>query len=323
MMMLSPELRFRLNARREQVERLARRMVFGARPTWHRRPDLVPWADLPDALERLPGGADAALLEKWVRDGYVVVDGCVDTAALDEMVATLEGLWDAAAPIRGLELLDLHERRDVPPRNLTHAELLALPPETRQAMRAASDWRIHAFHHLNAAAARVFREPRLRRVASRLLGRRARPIAAINFMTGSQQSLHQDMAVFHIYPRNWLLGAWIACEDVTPESGPLIYYPGSHRTPMFPEFDDYPQTNLRTADLDCAHRYQRWVDDQATRYEAHHFHAKKGQVLFWHGQMIHGGAPVTRPGVTRKSMVIHYSVRGADRGREVVGPFRW
>jgi len=322
--MLSPAIRDRLHVGRQRLERLARRTFYGATPTWRRRPNELPWLDRPDALARVAANTDdAALLAKWVRDGYVVVDGAVDTAAIDEMVATLDGVWDAPAPIPGLTLLGLRAHVDATPRDLSHRDVLALPPERRRAMRELSGWRIHAFHQVDAAAKRLFWSPRLRHVASQLFGRRARPIAAINFMAGSQQSLHQDMAVFHIYPHNWLVGAWIACEDVGPESGPLIFYPGSHRTPMFPEFDDYPQTNLRTADLARAERYQRWVDAQATRYQPHHFHARKGQVLFWHGQMIHGGAPVTRPGATRKSMVIHYSVRGADRGREVVGPFRW
>src|SRR5262249_10311465 len=34
-------------------------------------------------------------------------------------------------------------------------------------------------------------------------------------------------------------------------------------------------------------------------------------------------SPVVRTGTTRKSMVIHYSVRGADRAKEVRGPVRW
>ena len=96
-------------------------------------------------------------------------------------------------------------------------------------MRAASDWRIHGFHYINAAAARLFHHRGLRALVSRLFGRTARPFAAINFMSGSQQHLHQDMAVFHIYPHDYLVGAWIACEDVSTESGPLVLHAGSHR----------------------------------------------------------------------------------------------
>src|SRR6185295_9601381 len=129
-----------------------------------------------------------------------------------------------------------------PPRNVPHHEVLAMDPGRRRRVREASDWRIHGFHYVNAAAKRLFDNRRLRDLASTILGRRARPFAAINFMTGSQQALHQDMAVFHIYPHNHLLGAWIACEDITPDSGPLVFHPGSHRLGLFPGFTDYPQT---------------------------------------------------------------------------------
>ena len=56
------------------------------------------------------------------------------------------------------------------------------------------------------------------------------------FSKGTEQGLHQDTCVFHVFPRNFMMGIWIACEDIKLESGPLEYYPGSHRAPFFPEF---------------------------------------------------------------------------------------
>jgi ectoine hydroxylase-related dioxygenase (phytanoyl-CoA dioxygenase family) len=291
----------------------------------------LPWFDRPDAEAALArvaargriGAADVPLLERWIRDGYFVVDDAVEAADVDAMVAALDGLWDAPKPIAHLELLDLRETPETPPRRMAHAELLRLDAATRQRLRAHSDWRIHGFHYVNAPARRLFDSPRLRRLADAILGRRARPIAAINFMVGSQQHLHQDMAVFHIHPHNLLVGAWIACEDIAPESGPLVLHAGSHRAPFFPEFTDYPQTNLRTADAATSRRYQEYVDGLAARFPRHEFIARKGQVLFWHGMLVHGGAPIGCRGTSRKSMVIHYTVRGADRAREVQGPFNW
>ncbi|HLY39531.1 MAG TPA: phytanoyl-CoA dioxygenase family protein [Candidatus Binatia bacterium] len=317
-------LRVQLTQARSRIERGVRRAVFGGRPSWKRRPDVLPWFDQPDALERIDGrGADPTVREKWVREGYVIVDACIDPADIDEMVGTIDGLWDAPEPIPDLTLLDLREAVDGETRNVLHRDLLALAPDCRRRMRQASDWRIHGFHYVNAAARRIYFDRQLAGLTSRLFGRHARPIAAINFMTGSEQDLHQDMAVFHIWPRNYLIGAWIACEDIADASGPLVFYPGSHRAPFFPGFNDYPQTNLRTADPDTARRYQAYVDDLATRFERREFKARKGQVLLWHGMLIHGGAPIARRGTSRKSMAIHYSVRGADRGREVEGPFNW
>lgn len=314
----------RLAALRAAVEPPVRRALFGDGPSWRRTPNVLPWLDAPDAeAKAAAAGPDAAMLVQWARDGYVVADGLVDPADIDAMLARFDGLWDAPAPIPHLEFFGVRESPDAVPQTLSHAALLALPAAERARRRAISDWRIHGFHYVDAAARRLFGERRVRALASRLLGRRARPFAAINFMSGSQQELHQDMGVFHIWPQNWLLGAWIACEDIDPDSGPLVFHPGSHRAPFFPGFDDYPQTNLRTADEAGVQAYQRWVDAVAERYPRKEFHGRKGQVLFWHGMLIHGGAPVRRPGLTRKSMVLHFTVRGADRGREVHGPFRW
>ncbi len=312
----------RLHQVRSRVAPALRHAVYGGRPSWTREPNTLPWFDQPDALERIHGD-DADLLRAWVRDGYVVVDDLVDPADIDAMVATLDGLWDGAAPVPHLVLLDLRDDADAPARNVAHAELVRWDRERRARARAASDWRIHGFHYVNPPARRIFHNGRLGALASRLFGRRARPFAAINFMKGSRQHLHQDMGVFHIYPHNYLIGAWIACEDVAPDSGPLVIHPGSHRAPFFPGFADYPQTNLRTADDALAQAYEAYVGEVASRYPREEFRARKGQVLFWHGMLVHGGAPVLRPGSTRKSMVLHYTVRGADRAKEIRGPVRW
>ena len=223
---ISYGLRVRLNGVRARLERDVRRVVFRGRPTWKRRPNTLPWLDQPDALGQIDRTSeDADLLEKWVGDGYVVVRDCVDPGDIDAMVATLDGLWDAREAIRGLEILGLRDAIGAPERNLSHGDVLRLDPDMRRRLRDASDWRIHGFHYVDEAARRIYFNGKLRRIASRLLGRRARPIAAINFMSGSEQALHQDMAVFHIYPHNYLVGAWIACEDIAADSGPLVIYP--------------------------------------------------------------------------------------------------
>lgn len=322
--MVPYRVRARLHQVRSRLERQVRRAVFGSAPSWKRRQNVLPWFDRPEALDGLDRRRDQEdLLARWVQEGYVVVEDCVDQADIDEMLVTLDGLWDAAEPIADLELLGLRETLDGEQRNLSHRDVLRLDPVRRQRIREASDWRIHGFHYVNPAARRIYFNRKLNALSSRILGRRARPIAAINFMRGSEQDLHQDMAVFHIYPHNYLIGAWIACEDVGEGSGPLVVYPGSHRAPFFPGFPDYPQTNLRTADPEMARCYREYVDTLAARYERREFRARKGQVLLWHGMLVHGGAPITQPSSSRKSMVLHYSVRGADRAREVEGPFNW
>jgi len=40
------------------------------------------------------------------------------------------------------------------------------------------------------------------------------------------------------------------------------------------------------------------------------FLAKKGDILIWHANLLHGGSPITNVALTRKSMVAHYYADG-------------
>ena len=297
---------------------------------WREDAAALPRFEQPDALARVPevaarrglGAQGEAWLAQWVTEGYFVVEDLYPADLIDRFVACSEGLWTRAAPIPGLNIsgvvLDGVYRVHVP-----HAELLALPPAARQAAQAASDWRVTGFHGADPAAAALFRWANAAKICSAIFDRPAVPRTSLTFAKGSQQSLHQDTAVFHVWPRNFMAGLWIACEDVAPGAGPLEFYPGSHREPLFPEFDNYPQTQRRTASPAQIARYDEYVRGIATRYERKVFLGRKGAGLFWHGMLIHGGAPVTDSASTRKSFVLHYMPDGADRAGEVHGPFNW
>jgi hypothetical protein len=319
------------------LRQMARRPSLGllqnllGRPPWRREPNELPWTDRPDALARIEaeqsrGRFDAQLagwLRDWVQNGYVIVDDTVSHQDIDAMNRDLDRLWTSRLPRPGLHIYDLHERDDEPVQTLTHAKLLRVPADRRARMRDASQWRTHSFYRYSLAALRLFRNRRLRRLVSTIFGQPARPFASINFQYGSGQALHQDMAVFHIYPHNYLIGAWLACEDISREAGPLLYLPGSHRAPFFSGFTDYPQTNLRTVSAAQTAAYQRYVQDLVTRYPQREFLARKGQVLLWHGMLLHGGSPIEQPERTRRSFVIHYSTRHAERSPQTLGPFNW
>lgn len=287
------------------------------------------WYDAPDAAEQVAlraGGSasDERVLSSWVRDGYAVVENVVSHDDIDDMLAELDAVFTADTPVPGLEFCDLEFDTDGRRVTIDHAQLLERSPADRQAARERSNWRVHAFVEQSRAADAVRRNPELKRIASMILGFPTDASYSINFHNGSRQTLHQDSCVFHLGVPNLIVGAWIACEDVVEGSGPLVYYPGSHRGPLFAEFDDYPNTNLRTApDAAVAARYNASVAADAENFEEHRFMARKGDVLFWHGMLIHGGAQLTDPGTTRKSLVLHFVPRGADAAQRVTLPPRW
>ncbi|MDB5865373.1 MAG: Phytanoyl-CoA dioxygenase [Betaproteobacteria bacterium] len=295
---------------------------------WKHKLKDAPWFDRPDAFELLDerrrqeglSDEDYALLQKWVADGYCVVSGVVDERKIDEMTRDMDEIWTAREPLAGLRILDT-KLDSQNPLNLSHAEVLALEISKRLEIRDASRWRVHGFYLHSANARAVFDNPQLNRLASLILGRPAAPRFTINFMYGSEQELHQDTAVFHVAPRNYLVGAWLACEDVSPDAGPLVFYPGSHREPLYPKFDNYPQTNLRT--YPRPQEYSEYVARRSEHYERRLYLARKGDVFFWHGMLIHGGSSVTDPKRTRRSYVCHYIPGEMEVSSRIEGPFNW
>ncbi len=67
---------------------------------------------------------------------------------------------------------------------------------------------------------------------SKLYGRRAFPFQTLNFPVGTEQPAHSDSVHFSSLPERFMCGVWLAMENVELDSGPLFYFPGSHRWPI-------------------------------------------------------------------------------------------
>jgi phytanoyl-CoA hydroxylase len=298
---------------------------------WHNDSARIPWFDRPDALELLENrrrqenltDADCELLTCWATEGYCVAHGIIAAELIDSMLMGLDDLWTADHSFDGLEFCDLRFGHDPPRPKIPHRDLLKLNPVERLQARTQSNWRTHSFQTYSAAANAIFHHSELTRLASLILSTAAVPQGSINFEYGSAQDAHQDTAVFHVFPANHIVGAWIACEDISSDCGPLMFYPQSHRESLFSKFDNYPQTNLRTATPAVAQAYHAHVKKLTSKYERQLFLPGKGDVFLWHGMMLHGGSEIKNPALTRKSCVIHYMPKGANVADRMVGPFNW
>ncbi len=135
---------------------------------------------------------------------------------------------------------------------------------------------------------------------SKLYGRRAFPFQTLNFEVGTQQSPHTDTFHFNSTPERFMCGVWVALEDISPDSGPLVYYPGSHRLPILERHElggakGYP---------DYEKQIQKLIEDHDLKPEFGLL--KRGQALIWTANLIHGGSRRTNPALTRLSQVTHY-----------------
>ncbi len=141
----------------------------------------------------------------------------------------------------------------------------------------------------------------------KLYGRRAFPFQSLNFPVGTQQHYHSDSIHFSSIPERFMCGVWVALEDIHPDAGPLIYYPGSHKWPVLYN-DLIGKVVGGEADFVAQDPYKRaWqamVEASGVKPEV--FCAKKGQALIWAANLLHGGSRQKDPARTRWSQVTHY-----------------
>ncbi|MGW8202133.1 phytanoyl-CoA dioxygenase family protein [Sphingomonas bisphenolicum] len=146
---------------------------------------------------------------------------------------------------------------------------------------------------------------------SKLYGRPAFPFQTLNFPVGTQQHMHSDSIHFSSLPERFMCGVWLAMEDIGPESGPLIYYPGSHKWPIVSNemLQISRENEPRNAPQAPYEPIWRSLIEQAG-IEGETFHARKGQALIWLANLLHGGSTRTDLRRTRWSQVTHYYFEG-------------
>jgi ectoine hydroxylase-related dioxygenase (phytanoyl-CoA dioxygenase family) len=125
----------------------------------------------------------------------------------------------------------------------------------------------------------------------------------LNMEAGTEQRLHFD--TFYMAPRkrDKMVVTWIALEDVHPDSGPLVYYPRSHRIPPY----RFSHGGLWALDAEMGAFDEYIGKELALRgLEPQTFCPRKGDLFVWHAQLYHGGSPIRARGLTRRSMVNHF-----------------
>ncbi len=267
------------------------------RPRADKFPDLGerPWLDLPDAEEQIETRLRAGEISEegaeqchfWREHGYITLQA-IEAETLDQV-------WNA------------YERA------IQHGaiNLSAEPagPDDPYPGRIADP-------HLRGVPeiCRVMRHPVLMHWANLLFGREAAPFQTITSHKGSQQGVHSDSIHMTTHPLGFLVAAWIAFEDIHPDSGPLVYYPGSHQLPyvlshnLGIEEDAYKTTGYQSYHDLYEPRIREIIETE--KLEPHYFIAKKGEVLFWHANLLHGGSTRRDLSFSRKALVCHYFAEG-------------
>jgi phytanoyl-CoA hydroxylase len=159
---------------------------------------------------------------------------------------------------------------------------------------------VHPHRRTDLAVGRLAREwmldPRLTDVVTDLVG----PVHAAQSMfyfkppTARGQAMHQDNLFLQAHPET-CIAAWIAVDDCDAENGGLRVVTGSHRYELQCTEDADPDESFVSVEVKLADGMR-----------AEQTELRAGDVLFFHGSLVHGSGPNRSADRFRRSLIFHY-----------------
>jgi phytanoyl-CoA hydroxylase len=255
------------------------------------------WVDRRDAHEILADRQSRGLvtedeavgLAQYIDHGYVVFPQAVPGELIDEYLDFFERMWDDAP-----STIYAHSRGTV----------LSLSREFHDKVAKVSS--IHSY--FDRAGELIF-PPAVLRFLTQIYDRPPVVFQTMSMLWGSEESLHIDTGPLSLTEPMSLAASWVALEDVQESSGEFEYVPGSHRVP---EMLHHGATKAHYGDLIEYGRILRSTREHcdARGLKTERFMARKGDVLIWHADLMHGGAIIEDHERTRKSLVAHFMPLG-------------
>jgi hypothetical protein len=131
----------------------------------------------------------------------------------------------------------------------------------------------------------------------------------------TERNWHQDDYLNPHYINAHYAGVWYALDDIHEDAGPFEYVPGSHRildacrrdkiraalppeqsnTPEWPKYSETVLDDLYEAEI------------ERNGWEVKKWCGKEGDVLIWHGWLLHRGSKPKNPELLRPTIITHYS----------------
>ncbi|MEO1658872.1 MAG: phytanoyl-CoA dioxygenase family protein [Pseudomonadota bacterium] len=266
------------------------------------KPDRYPsrfgglWTDRDDfealLAQKSLAESEAKTLRQWRDDGYVIFENAIDPGLIDafnEEMRRIETEGDRNLMMTG-----------------TGFEQGA--PLDLSMLRAHQSTRIVDVYHRVAAARDLLFSPPVSSFLQTVFETDPLLTQSLSFVYGSEQAIHQDTNFVIMNAPMKLAAVWIALEDVEEDAGALIYHPGSHRWGDHLFAGRYKHWHRRRDGMAGYHAWEEWMRAKIAEHhsEPQMFRAKKGDILFWHAGLAHGGGPIGAHNPTRRSLVAHY-----------------
>lgn len=230
----------------------------------------------------------------WNKNGFLILQNFFEPEKLESLLSEVNDIWQNRQLDNDPLIIDILEGSLAGKR----LKLKDVPEEVRTLSHKLND-----LYLISDACRSLSLDPQLCLILEELLDGEPIIINSLTFEKGSQQPYHFDTYYMPPPVQNKMVVSSICLEDYHVESGPLGYYPKSHKIPPYnfsdgslkaidtemPQAIDYIETEIQKRDL-----------------QAESFIGKAGDVFIWHAQLYHGGLPVLDPHRSRRSLVTHY-----------------
>ena len=255
------------------------------------------WIDRRDAHEILADRQDRGLvtaaeaegIAQYIEHGYVVFPKAVDAQLVDEYLDFFQECWDH------------------PPDSVfahSGGQVLPLSPQLYDKVAKVS-----SLHHFFPRAGELIFPPAVLRFLTQIYEREPAVFQTMSMRWGSEEPLHIDTGPLALTEPMSMAASWVALEDVQENSGEFQFVPGSHR---LPELLHHGTTKAHHGDMleygKILNRTSEMCEERGLKTER--FMARKGDVLIWHADLMHGGAVIEDRDRTRLSLVAHYMPLG-------------
>ena len=173
--------------------------------------------------------------------------------------------------------------------------------------------RIESAHNLSLGVKALACDYEILKSLKYLLGGDFFPFQTLNFERGTEQRFHSDWYHFAPLSIDGMAGVWVAFEDIDAENGALSVVPGSHKLPYYFPEDLGIKRGLKSDPYKYYKLYEDAMDSVIRNCGLKPIIVpmKKGQVLIWHANLIHGGSRIGDVNRTRYSQVTHYFRKGS------------
>lgn len=197
------------------------------------------------------------------------------------------------------------------------------PPVSAQSEKAPletvfkTQTRVHQLHRIDATAEWGLLHPRVLDVLEALIGPDVLALQSMLFFNPpglGGQGWHQDAYYITTYP-DTLIGAWMALDRADEANGCLWVIPGSHCEPIYPPSHPYGLVHAEGAfgDLFEVENVSHLDDEVNTLTKVVRKYPdpipvpmEPGDVLFFHGHILHRSYPNRTTDRFRRSYVCHY-----------------